>query len=378
MNLNAIKKSTKLESSIENDFIKENSLKEQYSHIVDATNIVSKTDPKGVITYVNSKFVEISGYSKEELIGNHHNILRDPDMDKSVFKELWTTIESKHVWEGIITNLHKSGSKYTVEASIFPILDDNGDIVEYIAIRHDITQLIKLNNEIEALHAYDTEQQNIAREKLEIGIVNELDEKECKVLYLPSDILSGDFYSLYKHEDGSIFVYIIDGQGHGISPALTVFAVSSIMNQLVNQVNDLDELVGKLFPIIKTFLGEIEQLSYTMIKICANSKKLSYTSAGMYPFLIKQKAIGVKECKANNTPFMDFSEVPIINDIDIEGYESLLLYSDGLVEHEKNDLDIFSPKKLIDEPSLIDDAIDTISEMKFEDDVTLLYLENVL
>ena len=377
MQVNSKEKSTHLESSIENDFIKESSLKDQYSCIVDATNIVSKTDPKGIITYANSKFVEISGYSKKELIGKHHNILRDPDMDKSVFKELWTTIKSKHVWEGVITNLHKSGSKYTVEASIFPILDNDGNIVEYIAIRHDITQLKKLNNEIEALHAYDTEQQHIAREKLEMGIVNELDDKENnKVLYTPSDILSGDFYSLYKHEDGSKFIYIVDGQGHGVSAALTVFAVSSIMNQLVNQVSDLTELSERLFPVVKTFLGEIEQLSYTMIKICAGSKKLSYASAGMYPFLIKQKAMGIKECKANNTPFMNFSEVPIVSDIDIEGFESLLLYSDGLVEHEKNDLDIFSPKKLIEEPSLIDDAIDTISEMKFEDDVTLLYLEN--
>lgn len=377
MSLNAIKKSTKLESSIENDFINKSSLKDQYSYIVDATNIVSKTDLKGIITYVNSKFVDISGYSKEELIGKHHNILRDPDMDKSIFKELWSTIESKHVWEGIITNLHKSGSKYTVKASIFPILDDNGDIVEYIAIRHDITQLQELNSEIKALHDYDTEQQHLARIKLELGIVNDMRANECKVLYSPSDIMSGDFYSLYKRKDGSRFLYILDGQGHGVVPALTVFAVSSIMNKLAREISDLDELIDQLFQIVKTFLGEIEQLSYTMIKICAGSKKLSYASAGMYPFLIKQKGIGIKEVKANNTPFMNFSEVPVVNDIDIEGFESLFLYSDGLVEHEKNDLDIFSPKKLIEEPSLIDNAIDTISEMKFEDDVTFLYLENI-
>lgn len=363
-------------NSKEKNLINKSSLKDQYSHIVDATNIVSKTDPKGIITYANSKFIQISGYSQEELIGKHHNILRDPDMDNLVFKELWTTIKSKQVWEGIITNVHKSGSKYTVQASIFPILDDNGDIVEYIAIRHDITLLKELNNEIKELHAYDTQQQNIAREKLEMGIVNDLDEKVCKVLYAPSDILSGDFYSIYKHEDGSIFLYIIDGQGHGISPALTVFAVSSTMNQLVNQVSDLTELTERLFPIVKTFLGEIEQLSYTMIKICPNSKKLFYTSAGMYPFLIKQKGKLIKEVKANNTPFMDFSKVPIVSEIDIIGFESILLYSDGLVEDEDSALDIFSPKKLIEKSSLIDNAIDIISTMKLEDDVTVLYLES--
>jgi PAS domain S-box-containing protein len=65
--------------------INERSLKNQYRHIVDATSIVSKTDPRGIITYANSKFVEISGYSREELIGQPHNILRNPDIDSELF-----------------------------------------------------------------------------------------------------------------------------------------------------------------------------------------------------------------------------------------------------------------------------------------------------
>jgi PAS domain S-box-containing protein len=358
--------SSKNTNSTDEMFIMERSLKNQYRHIVDATNIVSKTDIHGVITYANSKFVEISGYSKEELIGQQHNIVRNPDIDDALFKE---------VWNGVITNLHKNGSKYTVEASIFPILDGKGDIVEYIAIRHDITKLQELNDKINALHCYDMQQQHIAREKLEMGIVNDLNDKECKVIYAPSDILSGDFYSLYKAEDGSRFLYIIDGQGHGVSPALTVFAVSSTMNQLVKRVSDLQELTDQLFPTIKTFLGEIEQLSYTMIKISADSKKLYYASAGMYPFLIKEKGMKVKEVKANNIPFMNFSEAPIVTEIDIEGVESILLYSDGLVEHEDAELHVFSPQILIKEPLLIESAKATMNEMKLEDDVTLLYLK---
>lgn len=355
--------------------VNERSLKNQYRHIVDATNIVSKTDIHGVITYVNSKFIEISGYSKEELIGKHHNILRNPDIDASFFKELWETIKSKQVWNGAITNVHKNGSRYTVEASIFPILDAKGDIVEYIAIRHNITKLQELNDEINALHSYDLQQQHIAREKLEMGIANDFNESESKILYAPSDILSGDFYSLYKGEDGSRFLYIIDGQGHGVSPALTVFAVSSIMNQLVKKVINLQELTDQLFPAIKPFLGEIEQLSYTMIKISADSKKLFYASAGMYPFLIKEKGLKIKELKANNIPFMNFSQVPKVTELDIKGAESILLYSDGLVEHENRELNIFSPQNLILEPNLIESAKGSMSAMKLEDDVTLLYLK---
>jgi PAS domain S-box-containing protein len=354
-------------------------LKNQYRYIVDATNVVSKTDTRGIITYVNNKFIEISGYSKEELVGRNHNIVRNPETDKSFFKKLWSTIKNKKIWSGVVTNIHKNGSKYTVEASIFPILDENGDIVEYISIRHDITQLRKLNNEIKELHDYDIEQQNIARKKLELGIVNNLDVAECKVLYVPSDILSGDFYSIYKREDGSRFLYIIDGQGHGVSPALTVFAVSSTMNQLINRVSDFQELVEQLFPAIKTFLADEEQLSFTMLMINSDFTKLRYSSGGMYPFLMKKKGMQITQIKANNTPFMNFSLTPKISEVDIEGFESLLLYSDGLVEHEDKELNMFSPQNIIEKPHLIDSAIDTISAMKLEDDVTFVYLQqNIL
>ncbi|MDY0116728.1 MAG: PAS domain-containing protein, partial [Sulfurimonadaceae bacterium] len=262
--------------SNENNSINSAKLLHQYQYIVDATNIVSKADKHGIITYANSRFVEISGYELDELVGKPHNIVRDPSMPKEIFKELWHTIKAKKTWHGVITNRRRDDTQYTVEASIFPILDENEEIIEYIAIRHDITEMITLHKQVESLLKYDREQQYIAKEKSEAGIINDLKYDTCQVLYAPSDILSGDFYSLFKRDDGSVFLYIIDGQGHGISPALTVFAISTIIKQLAYNVADLQELLHKTFPIIKNFLGEIEQVSYTMIMIDADKQNLSY------------------------------------------------------------------------------------------------------
>ena len=166
----------------------------QYFDIVDATNIVSKTDIHGVITYANSKFLEISGYDEDELIGSHHNILRDPEMDSALFKDMWSTIKSKNSWHGIITNLRKDGSQYTVKSSIFPILNEKKEITEFIAIRHDISEIVTLNAKVEQLHNYNVQQENIAREKLEAGIINDMSKDECRVLYYPSDILEIKIY----------------------------------------------------------------------------------------------------------------------------------------------------------------------------------------
>ena len=349
----------------------------QYFDIVDATNIVSKTDTYGVITYANSKFLEISGYEESELIGKHHNILRDPEIDTAVFKDMWITIKSKNSWHGIISNIKKDGSKYTVKASIFPILNEEKEIAEYIAIRHDITEILELNAKVEALHNYNVEQENIAREKLEAGIVNDMSKDECKVLYYPSDILSGDFYSIYKREDGSTFIYMMDGQGHGVSPALTVFAISSMMNKVIYDIHNFDELIEQLAPTIKNFLGEIEQLSYTMIMISPDKKNISYASAGMYPFLIKSDSEIIK-AKANNTPFMNFSQTPNITTLEIREWDSLMIYSDGLVEHENSEIDKFIPEEIITQEPLIEKVMQEVQKHKFDDDVSLVYLKNTL
>ena len=118
-----------------------NELLQQYKWLLDQTAVVSKTDPKGVITYANDKFCEISGYAKEELIGKKHNILKSPHTDPAVYRELWKTISSKRVWSGIIHNRAKDGREYIVKTIIMPIVK-NGKILEYIASRIDVTELI--------------------------------------------------------------------------------------------------------------------------------------------------------------------------------------------------------------------------------------------
>lgn len=120
-----------------------NLLMQQYKEAVDISSIVTKTDPDGKITYVNDWFTEISGYSADELIGKSHNVISHPDTPPELFQDLWNTIQSKKTWIGTITNLSKDGSPYTVSATIVPIIDKNENITEYIAIRQDITELLK-------------------------------------------------------------------------------------------------------------------------------------------------------------------------------------------------------------------------------------------
>jgi len=96
--------------------------------------IVSKTDLKGRITFINRDFVEISGFTEEELIGQSHNIVRHPDMPAEAFQDLWSTVKSGKPWIGIVKNRCKNGNHYWVEAVVSPV-KENGTVSGYISVR---------------------------------------------------------------------------------------------------------------------------------------------------------------------------------------------------------------------------------------------------
>ncbi|PKM15731.1 MAG: chemotaxis protein [Gammaproteobacteria bacterium HGW-Gammaproteobacteria-2] len=103
-------------------------------HLRDGDSVVSRTDIRGIITYVNTTFCEISGYSREELIGRPHNIMRHPDMPAAVFADLWATLKAGKAWKGLIKNRCKDGGFYWVEANANPIIADD-EVVGYMSLR---------------------------------------------------------------------------------------------------------------------------------------------------------------------------------------------------------------------------------------------------
>jgi len=114
--------------------------------------IVAETDLNGIITYVNEKFVKISGYSKKELIGKTHKIVNSRTHSKSFFANMWKTIRSGQVWSGIICNRRKNGTLYYVDSVIAPVLNSKKKPLKYISIRFDITEYVSQTKKVASIN----------------------------------------------------------------------------------------------------------------------------------------------------------------------------------------------------------------------------------
>ncbi len=108
---------------------------EEYLIEADNSTIISQTDLKGIITFVNRKFCNVSGYKKSELIGKNHNVVRHPDMPKALFKKIWEKISHGETWNGLLKNLRSNGQYYWLNAEITPVYNEQNEIVGYIAIK---------------------------------------------------------------------------------------------------------------------------------------------------------------------------------------------------------------------------------------------------
>ena len=170
----------------------------------DGQTIVSKTDLKGRLIYINQYFLDISGFTEQELIGKNHNIVRHPDMPSAAFQDLWEHMKSGNPWIGMVKNRCKNGDYYWVEAHVTPIRKD-GKIVEYMSVRtkpdrNQISEVEQLYRDINAGKASLTPQGKISRMASAISSIR-LKQKFTLLMFVIALIFTLLGFSLYDNID---------------------------------------------------------------------------------------------------------------------------------------------------------------------------------
>ncbi len=263
-----------------------------------------------------------------------------------------------------------------------PIIWNNQEAL-YVTLT-DITELKNTQNRLSEAHAQMAiknraleEEQRLARTKQLGMITNDLlrDARfRVETLYYPSDILSGDTYSLHRTPQGGLFIYLIDGMGHGLLPSMTTFAVASVVRQSVAQEESFDQMLSRVSQTLHQALAESEQLSYIFLHLPPALDQIAYAIGGMYPVLV-QTDQQLTELKANNPPFLNFMDRIEADTLSAAAIKGVLLYSDGVVEDSRLKIDPHTLRK-----ALASDQIAPLAErigaraQQLEDDTTLIAL----
>lgn len=171
--------------------------------------IASETDLDGNITYASEAFCKINGYTREEFLGKSHSMIKNPDNEPQVYKELWDTIKAGKVWQGLVKNRRKDGSFYWVDTVITQNYDESGRVSGYMAIRHEATAKIELKefsanlekivqNRTDELYTLSSQQKAIFDSAtigillLENRIIKQVNNQACKMFgYTEEELIGG-------------------------------------------------------------------------------------------------------------------------------------------------------------------------------------------
>ena len=361
------------------------------------------TDVEGIIEYVNPAFCELTGYNSEEVIGQNTRILKSGKYHEAFYKVMWKMLTSGKLWKGEMINKKKNGEFYWELVTISPVKDTNGTTTHYVAIKEDISERKKMEEQLREAYQIIKSQKERMEGELSVGHEIQMsmlplvfppfpDRKEFDIYadLQPAREVGGDLYDFFFIDDEQLCFCVGDVSGKGVPAALFMAVTKTLIKSrasndtstasILTQVNEELSQNNKSCMFVTVFIGILN----------TKTGEIVYTNAGHNPPYIKRNNNSI-ECMNNR-------HGPVIGAVSGMAYKEdktilkkgdvLLLFTDGVTEAMDPEENLFSEKRLTGLLSSrkfasVEDVVNTtIKEVKlFEgdaeqaDDITILAIE---
>lgn len=375
----------------------EEELKTLSTAMESAENAIIITNPQGFIQWINPSFTNLTGYTLDEIKGRKTDMLKSGKHDEILYSDIWRTIQSGEVWRGEIINKKKNGELYFEDMTITPVTDSDDNIVQFVAIKQDITERKRLENIVIQAKERMEEELNVARD-IQMSMLPLVfppfpgrNDMDLYAKLIPAREVGGDFYDFYFLDDTHLCFVVGDVSGKGV-PAALLMAVTktllksqagndrstaSILSHVNNEIakdNDANMFITVFIAILNTSTGE-----------------LVFSNAGHNPSFIITPGNGiVKKLSGLNGPVVGAMEDMTFTESTCKlGQEDIVLaYTDGVTESHNNDEEMYSEsrlEKLLEQKEY--SSVQTLTEKIFEsvktfedgaeqfDDITVLAVQ---
>lgn len=346
-----------------------------------ASNSIVLTDDKGHIVYANRYFVELTGYDLEALEGNMPTLIKSGFHDKDFYDQLWQAISSGEIWQGFFVNKRKNGTLFYEEATISPIKNSQGIITNYLKIGRSVAK--------ERLHqnVLDSEWRS-AKEALTNILPRRTKTRDLTfdLRFRAFNYLGGDFIFFKQLGESHYVVALLDVMGHGIaSTIIGLQAVTQLDTRL--EFEPLINCVQHLNTYLATRNSDGDQalsyLSGIFIELNFNTNLFTYMSAGHPDFYLVTEARKIQALGSNNLLIgINAKYAYRQNSFDLRHIQHIFMYSDGLLEIDRSQLDQGDAimrrvlTQAIDENAdILKHVLDSLLDPNFqEDDVSMCLL----
>lgn len=328
----------------------EESLRLQSAALEAAANAIAITDSDGQVIWVNQAFTRMTGYSSEEAVQRDLSFLKSDRHDPKFYLALWETITAGEVWHGEMINRRKDGSLYPEEQTITPVIDEKGHIRHFICIKQDITERKQAEQAL-LENTSILKEMEIAKQ-IQLSLLPPspppMTGIDCAGRCVPATHIGGDYYDIFLNGE-EVDMVIADVSGHSVGAALIMVETRSVLRAQLQALHSPAEILTALNDLLHDDLSRAE-LFITMSYLSYQTKtgRLRYTNAGHPPTLLYRSSgdsffeldtegliLGVKM----NVQFEERS-------LSIESGDLLLLYTDGIIEAEGPDGELFGTRRL--------------------------------
>jgi sigma-B regulation protein RsbU (phosphoserine phosphatase) len=304
------------------------------------------TDLKGTITYVNTGFEMMTGYSREEAVGGTPRLLRSGKHDARFYQDLWKAVLGGKVFRGTLINRKKNGQLYDAEQTITPVRGSDGRHAFLVSVQKDISERLR-NEQLQV-------EMKVARE-----VQQRLYPKRAPLLpgfdiagaAFPAATMCGDLFDFFPMPGGCLGLAVADVCGHGIGPSLLMAQARAYLRTLSLSCFDVGELLRRLNEILVVDADEKDYLTLLVTRLDPRARTLTHASAGHVTGYLLDRGGEIRErLESTGVPLgmyagQDFPSGPTLS---LEPGEMVILFTDGITEAGEVDGNAFGTDRLLE------------------------------